>query len=111
MEGEQKVYLAAANGYSEKYYLNDIFSKLPVQVKDEIQMILVSFALDVGGVIALYFDESDNLKIELNKESDDFFYDEIGAEVKVREITRRDEELFRSLELYYKKLVKGDEDE
>ncbi len=111
MENEQKVYLAAANGYSEKYYLSDLFAGLPTQVKDEIQMILVSFALDVGGVIALYFDSSDSLKIELNKESDDFFYDDIGAEVKVREISRRDEELFRSLELYYKKLVKGEKNE
>lgn len=103
----EKVYLAAANGYSEMYYIDEKFCNLPSQVKEEIKSMLVYFAYDIGGIIALYFDEKGNLKIELNKNSDDFFYDEIGAEVKIGDMRRTKKELFSALETYYLQVVKG----
>ncbi len=102
---EDKVYLAVANGYTEKYFLSDDFAGLPAMIKDEIQIMLVEYVADIGGMIGLYFDEEGDLKIELTKADDDFFYDDIGAEYKLREIERHKRELFESLEFYYKSFV------
>ncbi len=107
----EKTYLAVANGYEEKYFLNDSFAILPSSIKEEIQIMLVSFAMDIGGIIALYFDANADLKIELQRESDDFFYDDIGAELKVREMEKYKADLFSSLELYYKTVTGGLDDE
>ncbi len=107
----EKSYLAVANAYSEKYFLSDDFANLPSSIKEEIQLALVKFAMDIGGIIGLYFDANGDLKIELNKESDDFFYDDIGAELKVRELEKDEKDLFEGLEMYYKAVTGRLEDE
>ena len=107
MSGNGTVVLCGANAYEEKYYLNDAFANLPTQIKEELQIMCVLFTHDVGGILLLEFDEDGELLFRTQAAQDDFSYDEIGAELKIKELQREKEDLLRSLQLYYQVLTKG----
>ena len=103
MGGNATVVLCGANAYEEKYYLNDAFANLPTQL----QIMCVLFTHDVGGILLLEFDEDGELLFRTQAAQDDYSYDEIGAELKIKELQREKEDLLRSLQLYYQVLTKG----
>lgn len=94
--------LCGANSYLQKYYFNNEFDKLPDLVKKELQITCVTFTEDVGGIFILEFDEDGNLKIKVLSDDDDFNFDEIGSELKIKEIREKKKELFEGIETYYK---------
>ena len=96
------VVLCAANAYQKKYYLNPDFNGLPQAVKDELQILCVLHTEDVGGILTLGFDEDGDLKIQVTYSEGDAFFDEIGSRLKVRQMQKDKEELFTSLEQYYR---------
>ena len=55
------------------------------------------------------FDEEGTLVIETNAAEEDYYYDEIGSGLLVREIRRKKQELFESLSLYYKVVILGED--
>ena len=99
--------LCGANSYEEKYYLNSEFDGLPEQIKDELRILCVLHTAEFRGILILEFDDDGNLLLKAEAAEDDYSYDEIGSELKIRKILREKEELFRSLELYYKVFIKG----
>ena len=107
MEENGTVVLCGANAYEEKYYLNEKFSSLPTQIREELQIMCVLFTHDVGGIFLLEFDEDGVLHFRTEAANDDYSYDEIGAVLKIKELQREKEDLLRSLELYYQVLTKG----
>ena len=107
MSGNGTVVLCGANAYEEKYYLNDAFANLPTQIKEELQIMCVLFTHDVGGILLLEFDGDGELLFRTQAAQDDYSYDEIGAELKIKEQQREKEDLLRSLQLYYQVLTKG----
>ena len=94
--------LCAASAYERKYYFNDAFSRIPDEIKDELQIMCVTFTEDVGGVILLAFNEQGNLTISTQCAEEDLLYDDIGSELKIREIQNEKKDLLMSLETYYK---------
>ena len=96
------VVLCGANSYEEKYYLNEQFSRLPEQVKAELKIMCVLFTEEVGGILTLEFLPDGTLVFRTRTDERDFYYDEIEAGLKIRELQREKEELLESLELYYK---------
>ena len=94
--------LCGANAYEQKYYLNPDFEGLPSQIKDELQIMCVLYTEDVGGVLMVVFDEDGKLQLEVTHGEHDFLFDEIGSELKIKQLQREKEELFESLEAYYK---------
>ncbi len=98
---EEKVILCVSNAYQKKYYLNDIFAELPQAIKEELQILCVMYTEDIGGVLSLYFDPDGNLEFETTYEENDFFYDEIGSVLKIKQYRNEKRELFEALELYY----------
>ena len=104
---EEKVVLCGANSYEQKYYFNQDFGKLPEQIRQELQIMCVLFTEDVGGVLTLVFDENETLCLEVSVAADDYLYDEIGSELKIKEIQNTKRELLESLELYYQVVVLG----
>ncbi len=48
------------------------------------------------------FDEDGKLQLEVTHGEHDFLFDEIGSELKIKQLQREKEELFESLEAYYK---------
>ncbi|MBO5485013.1 MAG: hypothetical protein J6K58_06905 [Lachnospiraceae bacterium] len=94
--------LCAASAYEKKYYLNPEFARLPESIQEELQIMCVLYTSDVGGILTLQFDEMGNLLFHVTSEENDYFFDEIGSVLKVKQIQREKQELLEALELYYK---------
>ena len=93
----------------QKYYLNPEFESLPEAVKQELQIMCVLYTADVGGVLLLVFDENGNLELKVEHNEGDFSFDEIGSVLKIKELQDTKEELFKSLEMFYKVFYLGEE--
>ncbi|MBR3812071.1 MAG: hypothetical protein IKJ16_07085 [Agathobacter sp.] len=104
----EKVVLCAANAYNRKYYLNENFKGLPEAIKEELQIMCVLYTEDVGGVLELVYDEDGNLEFCTSYEEGDFFYDEIGSVLKIKQYQNVKRELLESLETYYRIVFLGE---
>ena len=98
----EKMVLCASNAYEKKYYLNDQFSNLPERVKQELQIMCVLFTEDVGGILRLEFDEKGNLNLTVESKEDDFFFDEIGSVLKIKQLRAEKRELLENMETYFR---------
>ena len=105
----EEIVICAANAYELKFYLNPEFDSLPENVKQELQIMCVLYTEDVGGVLMLVFDEEGNLELKVDHEENDFFFDEIGSVLKIRELHKTKQELFESLELFFRVFYLGEE--
>ena len=98
---ENRKILCGASYYEQKFYLNEAYSSLPQAVRDELKAMCVMFVDEVSGIIMLEFDDEGNLRIVVTSKPDDFYFDEIGSELKVRQLRNQKRELFDQLEEYY----------
>ena len=105
---DEEMVLCAASSYEQKYYLNPEFESLPEAVKQELQIMCVLYTADVGGVLLLVFDENGNLELKVEHNEGDFSFDEIGSVLKIKELQDTKEELFKSLEMFYKVFYLGE---
>lgn len=99
---ERSTVLCGASAYEEKYYFNEDFSALPRGIRDELKILCVLFVSEVGGILTLEFEEDGRLCFKVRSEENDFFFDEIGSELKIKEIQKEKAELLASLELFYR---------
>ena len=106
---DEEMVLCAASSYEQKYYLNPEFESLPEAVKQELQIMCVLYTADVGGVLLLVFDENGNLELKVEHNEGDFSFVEIGSVLKIKELQDTKEELFKSLEMFYKVFYLGEE--
>ena len=106
---DEEMVLCAASSYEQKYYLNPEFESLPEAVKQELQIMCVLYTAEVGGVLLLVFDENGNLELKVEHNEGDFSFDEIGSVLKIKELQDTKEELFKSLEMFYKVFYLGEE--
>ena len=106
---DEEMVWCAASSYEQKYYLNPEFESLPEAVKQELQIMCVLYTADVGGVLLLVFDENGNLELKVEHNEGDFSFDEIGSVLKIKELQDTKEELFKSLEMFYKVFYLGEE--
>ena len=106
---DEEMVLCAASSYEQKYYLNPEFESLPEAVNQELQIMGVLYTADVGGVLLLVFDENGNLELKVEHNEGDFSFDEIGSVLKIKELQNTKEELFKSLEMFYKVFYLGEE--
>lgn len=104
-----KMVLCGANAYEKKYYLNEQFSNLPEQIKQELQIMCVLFTEEVGGILILEYTEDGCLQLITEADEGDLLYDEIGCALKIKEMQSEKRELLESLETYYKIFVLGEE--
>ena len=106
---DEEMVLCAASSYEQKYYLNPEFESIKEAVKQELQIMCVLYTADVGGVLLLVFDENGNLELKVEHNEGDFSFDEIGSVLKIKELQDTKEELFKSLEMFYKVFYLGEE--
>lgn len=59
------------------------------------------FTEDVGGILRLEFDEKGNLNLTVESKEDDFFFDEIGSVLKIKQL-RAERELLENMETYFR---------
>lgn len=108
MDMSNEMVLCASNGYNKKYYLNEQFAGLPEAIKEELQIMCVLYTEDVGGVLELVFDEDGNLEFRTSYDENDFFYDEIGSVLKIKQYQNVKRELLESIETYYRIVFLGE---
>ena len=80
----EKTVLCGANSYTQKYYFNEEFSKLPDSIKQELKILCVLYVEDVGGILTLEFDENGNLELRVESDEGDYLFDEIGSVLKIK---------------------------
>lgn len=105
----EETILCVANSYERKFYLNPEFTSLPESIRQELQIMCVLYTEDVGGIFMVVYNEDGELELKVEHAGDDFSFDEIGSVLKIKELQRTKEELFESLELYYKVFFLGEE--
>ena len=106
---DEEMVLCAASAYERKFYLNPEFNSLPEEVKQELQIMCVLYTADVGGILMVVYDENGNVELKVDHKEDDFTFDEIGSVLKIKELQKTKEELFESLEMFYKVFYLGED--
>lgn len=104
-----RVVLCASSAYEHKYYFNEDFNALPEKVKEELKIMCVLYTEDVGGILTLEFDEKGNLLFNVTSKEGDLLFDEIGSDLKIKDIRRKKAELLESLELFYRVFFLGED--
>ena len=104
MEQEEKyrIVLCGSNAYDKKYYFNPQVEKLPENVREELQIMCVLFTEEVGGIFTIGFTPSGNVVMDTRAEEGDLLYDEIGSALLIKKLRREKQEVFQSLEIYYR---------
>ena len=107
MKNDENVVLCVSNAYQKKYYLNSKFEDLPEHIKKELKIMCVLYTEDVGGILSVEFDADGNLEFHTTYEDGDFFYDEIGSVLKIKQYQNEKKDLLEAIETYYKVLFLG----
>lgn len=100
--------LCGASAYEQKYYFNQDFSSLPQSIQDELQILCVMFTEEIGGILTLEFNEEGNLELKTEALDADARYDEIGGALRIKQLQQEKQELFTSLELFYRVFFLGE---
>ncbi len=106
---EKEIVLCASSAYNRKFYLNKQFANLPESIKEELQIVCVMYTEDVGGIFQMVFTEEGELLLKTECEEGDFFYDEIGSVLKIKQMQNERRELLEALEMYYRVFFLGEE--
>ncbi len=99
----EKRVLCAGSYYKKKYFYNDEdFSRIPSDVKKELNVIAVSLAEKLQCDIHIGFYEDGSTYIECYVAEGTVDYDNIGAKLEVDKIQRKKKDLFNALSVWYK---------
>jgi len=101
-EEKYRIVLCGSNAYDKKYYFNPQFEKLPENVREELQIMCVLFTEEVGGIFTIGFTPNGNVVMDTRAEEGDLLYDEIGSALLIKKLRREKQEVFQSLEIYYR---------
>lgn len=107
MENKNNV-IAAVSSYHQKYYFNPDYLALPNEIRQKIKSICVLFVEEFGGNLSLELDKNEKLIFKTSALDSDFYYDEIGAGLKIKEIGKNYAKLLLQIQTYavYKKKLK-----
>lgn len=105
---EETMVLCGSNSYDKKYYFNEAFDSLPESVKQELKIMCVWFTEECGGILTLEYAEDGALEFKLATSEYDGYYDEIGADLKIKQYREEKRELLEALEMYYKVFYLGE---
>ena len=105
---DDEVVLCGASCYTKKYYVHENCERLPQAIKDELKIMCVLYTEEISGTISLVFDEDGSLQVFVDHNEDDFYYDEIGSALKVKQMQMTKRELFEQLETYYRVVFLGE---
>ena len=110
MEKDKDLVLCGASAYEQKYYFNEAFDALPQPIKEELRTMCILYVADVGGILTLSYRPDGELVFQVTADEEDYLFDEIGSDLKIKEIQREKAELLESLEMFYKVFYLNEED-
>lgn len=93
--------LAAASYEKQKYFLEAKFQVLPESIQEEVRILCVTSAQKLGCTFLMGFHEDGEIYFETVKGETDINFDEIGAELEIKEIFRVKKELLASLKVWF----------
>lgn len=99
--------LCGSNAYDKKFYFNQEFSSLPDAVKQELQIMCVLYTEEISGILTLEYDNYGNLLFQVSAREDDYMFDEIGSDLKIKEIREKKKDLLEALETFYRVFYLG----
>ena len=97
----KKTVMAAASFEKQKYFLDPEFSALPDSIKAEVQTVCVVLAEKLMSTFVMGFYEDGNVYFDIIKSEDAIDFDDIGAELEIKEIRREKAELLKALKIWY----------
>ena len=106
---QDNIVLCASSAYEKKFWLNEDFQMLPEQIKQELKIMCVLYTEDIGGILSLEFEEDGSLIFKVDSKETDYYYDEIGSVLKIKQFQREKAELLEALELYYRVFFLGED--
>lgn len=106
---DDKKVLCAASAYEKKFYLNPEFESLPDSIKKELQIMCVLYTEDVGGILAVVYNEDGTLDLQVSQRDGDLRFDEIGSALKIKEMQKEKTELFEALQMFYRVFFLGED--
>ncbi|MFI3173668.1 MAG: DUF6145 family protein [Bacillota bacterium] len=101
----EKTVLAAASCVTQKYFFENRFKGLPQDVQKELQILCVTLAEKLGCTFLIGFYDDGEVYFETVAAEDDLNFDEIGAELEIKELLRKQREFLRALELWYQLVI------
>ena len=106
---DEEVVVCASSAYEKKFYLNEEFSRLPEDIKNELKIMCVLFTEEVGGILELVFDEEGNLLFRTDADENDLLYDDIACGMLIKKMQYEKRELLESLEMFYRVFFLGED--
>ena len=106
---DEEVVLCASSAYEKKFYLNEEFSRLPEDIKNELKIMCVLFTEEGGGILELVFDEEGNLLFRTDADENDLLYDDIACGMLIKKMQYEKRELLESLEMFYRVFFLGED--
>lgn len=106
---QDNIVLCASSAYNKKFWINEDFKTLPEQIRQELKIMCVLFTEDVGGTLALEFEEDGTLLFQTSAEENDFLYDNIGSALKIKQLQIEKKELLEAVELFFKVFFLGED--
>lgn len=106
---EENTVLCASSAYEKKFYLNEDFSRLPEEIKNELKVLCVLFTEEAGGILMLEFDENGALLFKTEADEGDLLYDEIASGMLIKKLRYEKRELLEALELFYRVFFLGED--
>ena len=106
---DEEVVLCASSAYEKKFYLNEEFSRIPEDIKNELKIMCVLFTEEVGGILELVFDEEGNLLFRTDADENDLLYDDIACGMFIKKMQYEKRELLESLEMFYRVFFLGED--
>ena len=106
---DEEVVLCASSAYEKKFCLNEEFSRLPEDIKNELKIMCVLFTEEVGGILELVFDEEGNLLFRTDADENDLLYDDIACGMLIKKMQYEKRELLESLEMFYRVFFLGED--
>lgn len=106
---QEEIILCGSSAYNKKFYLNERFAGLPEGIREDLKIMCVLYTEEIGGTFQMVFDEDGQLMFRTDCNEGDYFYDEIGSALKIKQLQRDRQELLESLEMYYKVFFLGEE--
>ncbi|NLI90025.1 MAG: hypothetical protein GX366_06425 [Epulopiscium sp.] len=97
---EDQIFILASH-YKQQYYENPKYEGLPIEIRDEMKELCIRLAEKLRGIVTLAFNHEGEVILNIKGEEGDFSFDEIGAQLELKEIREENAEQFQMMKLWY----------
>lgn len=97
----EKRILAAASFEQQKFFFEPEFKEMPENIKQEVKILCVTTAQKLSCTFSIGFYDDSEVFFEIIKPEDYIDFDDIGAELEIKELQRKEKEFIKSLSLWH----------